>query len=224
MAPPAGASRKARTLTQHARAAVAITHSRRNYSPGARMNWLKAQLQRLGNWLSVTPRPTIVSLFFMSGPAAIARLVVAIVIDAIKRMPWRPRAHMVNKRLEAVSPFVAHSYAAPAVAVVLIIVSVVTSALSVVPRMIFGLYGAVCCVAVDQIGRIGLPVAAAAFCMSASKFRAGHGNLFSAIAKAEPARHSLSARTEITCRPRFHQKIGEALPFKVFQRHGGILS
>lgn len=64
-----------------------------------------------GNFLNSYTR-SIICLFFRCSPSTIARLIISIAINAVKRMSWRGRvAHIGNKLLKAISPLRANCYA-----------------------------------------------------------------------------------------------------------------
>jgi hypothetical protein len=73
--------------------------------------------------LSIESHPPIVALVSVllnsRGPSAVARFVMAVIIDAIQRVLWRwPTTHIREKAREVVLPFAAHGYPAPSVSVV----------------------------------------------------------------------------------------------------------
>src|SRR5207253_4830440 len=60
--------------------------------------------------------PLIYALHPTSSPANISRLIIAVTIDAIKRMSWRGfAANVCQKILKAVSPSIANGYSAAAI-------------------------------------------------------------------------------------------------------------
>lgn len=71
-------------------------------------------------------------LLMRCGPAAISRLVVAVHIDPVKRVPCRRRPHVSNECRRIVRPSFAHRYSSPPVLRVLRIVRIEAPALGVV--------------------------------------------------------------------------------------------
>ena len=81
----------------------------------------------------------VVLLLQLGFPSNITRLVVAIVVDAAKRMLRRwARPNTGKKSLKAFIPFVAHPYPPPAIVFPVTALGVVASILHRVPRRIFG--------------------------------------------------------------------------------------
>ena len=76
----------------------------------------------------------VVHLLALRGPATVARFVVAVAVDAVKRVALWSFAHVVQERTEVVQPLVAHADAAPAVERVGALSWVTTSFLGVSPR------------------------------------------------------------------------------------------
>lgn len=78
--------------------------------PLAHIQTLSAQAQNLRN-------SPVVNLFKRGRPSAIARLVIAAVVDAIKGCAFWTRPHVAQERLKRIQPLTAHGYAASAVVV-----------------------------------------------------------------------------------------------------------
>lgn len=78
----------------------------------------------------------ISSLFDRCGPAAIRRLVVAVVVDAIDCRAFGSRTHICEEVLEAVNPALADSNPAPAVIRVFLISRIQTSLLKTRPGVV----------------------------------------------------------------------------------------
>lgn len=81
--------------------------------------------------------PAIVSLFPRSGPAAITRLVVTVVVDAVQCGVCWSRSHVAQERTEIVVPLGAHLNATSTVRRIFTIRDQITSRLRGGPRSIF---------------------------------------------------------------------------------------
>ena len=125
---------------------------------------LVANAQRLcpvDEWLSNSPildeenfLTRVSSLRFLSGPSAIPRLVVAVVLSAIQRSSGRTRAHIREEVLKRV-PTLAHGDPAPAVEVKIDIVSVETAAFHAGPTPVLrGSRSAVRCYSATKIWQL----------------------------------------------------------------------
>jgi hypothetical protein len=99
------------------------------------------------DWLVET---SVVPLFLCAGPTAIARFVVAIVVDAVKLVLWWARAHIFDKRGEVMAPSVAHRNAAPAPVGVSRVRRVVAAAAHIAPRLVFAAAAGSCFVTMNS--------------------------------------------------------------------------
>jgi len=92
--------------------------------------------------LAVVVAP-IVGLFFSRGPSAVARLVVAVIVDALDRMLRRGAWPHVSEELRKIlSPTVGHGDPSATVAMVIRVILFVATTLGVEPRLILGGAGA----------------------------------------------------------------------------------
>src|ERR1043165_874636 len=80
---------------------------------------------------------TVVSLLLGRSPTHVAGLVIAVVVDAVKRVARRLRPHVREKRQEVAAPLVAHTDSATAVTVKLSIFGVMTPLLRLAPGKMF---------------------------------------------------------------------------------------
>lgn len=78
---------------------------------------------------------TVIHLFFMSGPSAIARFIVAFVVDAIKRAVYRPSTHIAEKVLKFF-PSGANSDSAPAITLPRVVVLIRATLNHMLPRYV----------------------------------------------------------------------------------------
>ncbi len=83
-------------------------------------------------------RPTILSLLFISRPSAIAWLIIAIIIDSLKRHPriWLC-AHIIYEVLKRLPPAVANHYASTLIVLVLLMFWIQTARLHAIPGIVF---------------------------------------------------------------------------------------
>lgn len=93
------------------------------------------------------PHPTRTrALLFRRGPSAIARLVVAVAIDTVNRVPWRRAvAHVVDECFKAAEPSVTDANAAATVSVVARVLRMAASALHALPDAILRRIGHAMC-------------------------------------------------------------------------------
>jgi hypothetical protein len=97
-----------------------------------------ANSQRLSTACYQPRLPRVAELLFLRGPAAVARLVVAVVVDAIERVAsGRPWAYVSEERHEIV-PLTADTDAATAVVVVLRVALVAAALFHAVPHYVLG--------------------------------------------------------------------------------------
>lgn len=135
-------------------------------------------------------RSMVVGLRTVVRPSAIARLVVPINVDAVDRVPGRPRAHVFNEGLEAVQPPLAHANAAAAVVLVTGEIRIRAASLRHCPRGICGrttLAVRLEACAID----VGLQ-AAAALNITAAQVFADRNFCISTVAAALPRRPAIT--------------------------------
>lgn len=124
-------------------------------------------------------------------PAHVARLVVALVVDAIERVQQRgPRADVIQEGFEGIAPCVAHPNPAATVIGVGLSRRRVAACLRVLPRVIFGCIElAVTSLAIaDHLAA----QATAATCVAALQFRGRAHDYGTAIAATTPERATLT--------------------------------
>jgi hypothetical protein len=81
--------------------------------------------------------PSIPVLLGMSGPSAIAGLVVAVLVwVAIECFPLRSRPHILEEGNKVIPPLIAHLDATPAIKRVLLVIRVVAATLGMSPRFV----------------------------------------------------------------------------------------
>jgi len=130
----------------------------------------------------------VVALLDLGCPAAVCRLVVAIVIDAVDRMARWARSHVAQERGERLPPFVAHGDATPAVVRERLSTRVKAAALGVLPGTVFARPSPIDGRTMDSRARLRLfPLqAATTFLTAASQIAAQSRNSQPAIAAADP--------------------------------------
>ena len=100
-------------------------------------------LARAG-WLLATPsfardpHPSVPGLFGSSRPSAVARFVMPVVVDSIKRKSWRAATHVCQERAEIVSPAFADGDSTGAVILVGGILRIRAASFHVAPARILG--------------------------------------------------------------------------------------
>lgn len=130
--------------------------------------------------------PPVPRLLFGGRPSAITRLVVAVVVDSLDRVPVRPRPHVAQERRKVVSPLVAHADAAPAVVGVAGRCGIVATLFRVLPRPIFRASGLSVCSLMGKRARHVNPKAAATARPANPQSVAGGFDLAAAVASTEP--------------------------------------
>lgn len=88
--------------------------------------------------LNVARVAFVVGLDPARGPSAVARSVVAIVVDAIKFAVARPRPHIAKEGNKGAAPLLSHLDAAPAVPIVMRVAGVIATMLGARPRHVLG--------------------------------------------------------------------------------------
>ena len=125
-------------------------------------------------------------LLFPGAPLAIARFVVAVIVDAIEGEPERPLAHVREKSFERVAPTIADGDAATAVIAPVLMPGVKAALLHRIPTAIGWRGGAVRRMAMRQSGKILAAKTSAACRMVRQQRNASNECFGSAIAPAGP--------------------------------------
>lgn len=160
-----------------------------------------------------SPRALIVRLLQAGRPAAVARLIVAVVVDAIERMQERgARAHVGVEGGERVPPAIADGDAAAAVIRPRGVRATETAAFHGAPRFVFGralqAVGAPCAVEIRE-------QASATSGMPAPQRSRGHLHGIAAIAPRQPDRLVVS----VMQRSRRDDQPADTLPDAIDKRH-----
>ncbi len=80
---------------------------------------------------------TIVRLLKRCRPSTVARSVIAVVVQSVKRQAWRARSHVSKKGGEVIAPFVAHRNAASAVVLRVLSICIEAAPFGFAPRVVF---------------------------------------------------------------------------------------
>jgi hypothetical protein len=143
------------------------------------------------------PRPARVQLLLaLCGPAAVGRLVVAVVVDAVNRMAWRRlAAHVCQKVLVRLAPSVADSDPPASVSVKPVIMRVGAAHYHRAPRPKFSGDSTDSCVAMRRhpLAQLVLVEAPTAHGVAIAKAGAVNHALSSTIASAQPIRSTMKA-------------------------------
>lgn len=132
-------------------------------------------------------------LFAQRGPSTVARLVAALIVNAVERVLWpRTAAHVFEERLVRVAPALAHDDSTTTVASKHRMPRVMTTALRLRPSAILGGFVAVAAFTVSQLanGPIHLTevdaVATARLCFTGGELECANRLFVSAVATAPP--------------------------------------
>lgn len=145
----------------------------------------------MGSILYSTP---IAILLRTRGPSAIAGLIVAVVVDSIKRAAHWPLAHVREKCLETVSPSLAHTDASAAVVWITDSRRIKATTLGRVPRAMGSRGLAVATVPVLELhtGQLYCDSdASATNSVARNKVRSPDGGFFATLADADPSTISI---------------------------------
>lgn len=134
----------------------------------------------------------VLVLLLTSGPSAVVRLIVAVIIDAVYGMKraW-PRPHVLQKGREVFSPLLTDTYAAAPISGVGVVEWIKATLLHRAPHPIFcGMAATVRGMVDSGLSRLPHPTSTTT-CVAAPQVSALHHGFVAAVAKAAP-RRSLS--------------------------------
>lgn len=153
-------------------------------------------------------RAFIVRLLARCRPAAVARLVVAVVIDAVNRMAGWAASHICHERHVVIAPAVTDHNAAPAVVLETLNVRVVAAGLHRAPRAVLSRSPRLAMRGRCRARLLFVKTPARA-CFMTAQVHLQDGAFRAAVAATEPAAHAIARRQFGQHRPVPHARTGQ---------------